>query len=351
MTQIKYTGGAIVGFFRATLPFATLKVSSESLDLNVSILGNYSFARGDIVSIVKNKGFHMGVRINHNVPQYPKRIIFQSFNSSHAIINSIKSTGFFDNQAPSSQNNADEQKNDTIESIKEKQKSGSFPLRQGFGFFVAFIWILLFLLDWNFNSNFPGQIMALMFVLFVSFLVFISKDFRKIALKEGKELKDISLFLGFLMFVCGAILIGTLKFNSLQKNSKTELEERPSPEYLDETFREADNNESVFPSESIDNKQEVRKEESYKQEPVNDENCPVIYSVQILASAKAIPLDSPKFKNIGYKVEQRYDSNHPKYKYKYLIGNECSLQKANKLKGQLRRKGFPGAFLVKKYNN
>jgi len=49
--EIKKTGGARVGMFNATWPFATLKVNSSKLELSTGFMGKFVFRSEDISSI------------------------------------------------------------------------------------------------------------------------------------------------------------------------------------------------------------------------------------------------------------------------------------------------------------
>ena len=51
MNELKLTGGLRIGMTTITWPFATLIVTNERLDLNASVIGNYSYTAGQIVSI------------------------------------------------------------------------------------------------------------------------------------------------------------------------------------------------------------------------------------------------------------------------------------------------------------
>ena len=89
---------------------------------------------------------------------------------------------------------------------------------------------------------------------------------------------------------------------------------------------------------------ETEKKEEY---PVfYDDDCPVNYAVQVLASKKKVPLDNKRFNSIRNEV---YEIIKPQevYKYKYCVGKECSKQKAQLIKKKLLTKGFSGVFIVK----
>ena len=72
----------------------------------------------------------------------------------------------------------------------------------------------------------------------------------------------------------------------------------------------------------------------------------LIFKTQILASKKKLAVTDPIFK--GLKGVKEY--LHKKW-YKYTIGINKSLAKANKIKNKLRSQGFYGTFVVPFYNN
>ena len=213
MKEINFTGGARIGMANATWPFASLKVSKDRLDLNTGIVGNLTFKPNDIISIEPYSGFlSSGLKINHKVSKYKGKVIFWTFKNPNEIIRQIQQTGFLDNIS-----NID---NETDSIITERQKQGGFPLKLPFAIAVIVIWNLLFLIDFlGFtNSNSEGMPlgngikMALGFVFAISILTLISNGFRKIVLKEGRELKDISRFLYFIIFITGFMLLNLVVF-------------------------------------------------------------------------------------------------------------------------------------------
>jgi len=70
------TGGARLGFFNATYPFAILSADTEGLRL--SCLGrNYAFSKNKIQSLSRHRGiFSVGLRIEHSEPSYPQFVVF-----------------------------------------------------------------------------------------------------------------------------------------------------------------------------------------------------------------------------------------------------------------------------------
>lgn len=216
MIQFNLTGGARIEMANATWPFASLKVNKERLDLNATIVGNLIFRPEDIISI---EPYYMipiigqGIKINHRIPKYKEKVIFWTFKNPNEVIRQIKQTGFFDN-LPTSDTQID------ADIIAERQKQGGFPIKIPFAIAVIVIWNALCLYDFlgfsNVNSErMPfgnGVKMALGFVLIISILTLVSSGFRKIVLKEGRELNDISRFLYFIIIITGFMLLNLTVF-------------------------------------------------------------------------------------------------------------------------------------------
>lgn len=218
MKNKKYTGGARIGNSNATWPFATLTVSKDRLDLNATILGNYSFTRDDIISLEPHSGILSdGVRIIHKVPNYKEKVIFWTLGSAKTIINEIKNIGFLDYYSSTVDSDI---KNQVI----SKQKQGGFPIKKPFAIGVIVLWNILFLFDFIkfFNEETEGiplgngAILALSSVLIISLLILLSKNFRSMVLVEGRELKDISKFLFFIIFIAGFMLVNLYFFGKMQ---------------------------------------------------------------------------------------------------------------------------------------
>src|SRR3954463_6143974 len=102
MNELKVIGGAHIGKLRATWPFVSLTVDSHKLQLNASIIGNFVFAPGDIISIGPDSSglsIGKGIRIYHRVEKYNQKIVFTSFENPMALINRIEQTGFLNNRS------------------------------------------------------------------------------------------------------------------------------------------------------------------------------------------------------------------------------------------------------------
>ncbi len=210
MKELQFTGGARIGGANATFPFATLKVNKDRLELNASILGNLVFQPKDIVSIetyIMIPILGQGIKINHNVSTYKERVIFWTFKDPNEVIKQIQETGFLSNQ------NASVQQMDRA--IAEKQVKGGFPLKKGFAIGAIVVWNLLFLSDFvpfflqkTDGTPIGNGVLAAVGLLFLSALFsLISGDFRRLILKEGRELDDIKKFAIFTMIISGLMLL------------------------------------------------------------------------------------------------------------------------------------------------
>jgi hypothetical protein len=215
MTELNITGGARVGMANATWPLASMNVTKDRLTLNAGFVGNLVFRTEDIISL---KPYYIipllgqGIKINHSIPQYKEKVIFWTFKNPNRIIEQIKQTGFLDYTST-------EQHNDKGIIVQRQQQRG-FPVKTPFTIGVIVLWNILFLLDFlSITSSDSagvhlgiGAASALGIVLLSCILILVSKDFRKIVLKEGRELKDVNKILYFLIFICSLLFLSVLAF-------------------------------------------------------------------------------------------------------------------------------------------
>ena len=100
MREFKKTGGAKIGIFKSTRPFATLTVTPAKMELSVTVIGKFVFLPEDVKSITFHPGgykMNPGIQIHHNVPHYKDKVIFWSGTGPQELMNQIKATGFLDN--------------------------------------------------------------------------------------------------------------------------------------------------------------------------------------------------------------------------------------------------------------
>jgi hypothetical protein len=185
INELNVTGGARIGFARASWPFATLKVRSNQLELNAFIIGNLVFSPADVISIEINSSmalFGNAIKINHRVKDYNSQVIFLTFENPATLISQIKATGFLDASNQSALDKSTE--------ISARQQSGGFPIKIPVAIGIVVIWNLLFLSDFVLNqtasSPYPfgfGVIIALASVCLTSILTLFSKRFARLILK------------------------------------------------------------------------------------------------------------------------------------------------------------------------
>lgn len=210
MNELQLTGGARIGMANATFPFATLKVNKDRLELNASLVGNLTFQPTDIISIEPYTMIPIlgqGIKINHKVSNYKERVIFWTFKDPNSVVRQIEETGFLSKQ------NLTEQKIDR--KIIEQQAKGGFPIKKGFAIGAIIVWNLLFLTDivpffLRKREGFPignGVSIAIGLFFLTALLSLISSDFRRLILKEGRELNDIKKFAIFAMIISGFMLL------------------------------------------------------------------------------------------------------------------------------------------------
>jgi len=218
MNELQITGGARIGRANATFPFATLKVNKDRLDLNASILGNLTFQSSDIISIEPYTMIPIlgqGVKINHNVPTYKDRVIFWTFKDPVSVVRQIQGTGFLNKESVSNQN--------IDRTIIKKQSKGGFPIKKSFAIGAIVVWNLLFLSDIiPFMMGKAGDspvgkgVFAAISLLFLSALLsLISAGFRRLILKDGRELSDIKRLAFLLLIISGFMLFQFVVFTRL----------------------------------------------------------------------------------------------------------------------------------------
>jgi hypothetical protein len=91
------TGGARIGWFNATWPFAKLKDDSDSITLKVTFSGTYHFPASAVIAI--SKFVHIpfigwGIRIEHTISEYPSHIVFWFLGYPSTVLAFIQEQGF-----------------------------------------------------------------------------------------------------------------------------------------------------------------------------------------------------------------------------------------------------------------
>lgn len=200
----------------ATWPFAKLSVSPGKLELNASVIGNLVFRPKDIISLEPYYSMSQGIRIRHRVANYKTEVIFWSGNAVE-FIKQIHAMGFFD----AAHTGSPEQEQE----IMERQRSGGAPFKKAFVIGFGVVWNLLFLADiipfiLAEHKVFPlryGAFTAIASSLILAILLFISDPVRKLILKKGRTVRDVSRFLVLIIIICVFMLSIMSLFLSIGK--------------------------------------------------------------------------------------------------------------------------------------
>lgn len=108
---VTFIGGARVGLWNVTWPFARLRVSAEELELWVLGPGSLRFPRAAVVSVSEHVSLPFigrGVRIEPKLSAYPETLFFWSFRKPASILRAMEKTGFLTRVRASHVQNAEE---------------------------------------------------------------------------------------------------------------------------------------------------------------------------------------------------------------------------------------------------
>jgi len=212
MNAVKETGGAIIGSTNATWPLASLKVDKERLEINAAF-SKVIFKPTDVISIQPYSNFtSKGIKIIHSVSTYNEKVMFWNSKGYQGLINKINSTGFLDNTDSESVN--------LNSKIKSLQSQGGFPLKNSVAIIYFVLWNGLVGMDFYkfMYSEMEGNpwgwgVKTALGILFATcLLVIVSRSFRKVILKEGRELDDIKTIALFMGLISGMMLIMGILF-------------------------------------------------------------------------------------------------------------------------------------------
>jgi hypothetical protein len=197
MVEIKFTGGARIGWVNASWPFAKLIASATSLRLS-SLGGTYNFLPSDVVALERYgiiPIFSSGIRIAHARSDYPCKIIFWYLGNPETLIGEIRETGFLPTAPTSSET-----------------KWRGIPVRWGAILVAVLVWNGLFFLDGVFSRGIakrPGffALVPLLMAFLVCWGIKRSPRFQEVILKEGRSINEIKAHLSLVQTVSGILLI------------------------------------------------------------------------------------------------------------------------------------------------
>lgn len=187
------TGGVRLGWMNASSPLAKLTVDATKIEIKVRILGTYTFAPEDVVSIERYSILPViasGIRIEHANLKYPRRVIFWSLKSPDFVTDGIASTGFKPKASPNA-----------VERIRNRR-----------GFAIRWQALVAIFLLWNIPMALMifWPMMALFaFALFFagSLAVLTSPSLQRLLLNEGRHFEEIQSYVRLLPVILGFMLI------------------------------------------------------------------------------------------------------------------------------------------------
>lgn len=200
-TPYTVTGGARIGLVNYTWPFAKLEASAERLTVSATLfgMGKYSFSRDEVISIERYGWIPVigeGIRINHDVADYPEKIIFWCQPAS--VLAGISGVGFSSTYASSGK--------------PAKLAPRGFPLRWTALILLAITWNLLItyeVLGKEPNVPFPGPLwLAALWIVFeISFAALFLPRVQSILLKPGRRFGEVKPMFLIIATVTGIMAI------------------------------------------------------------------------------------------------------------------------------------------------
>jgi len=94
---VTFIGGARVGFWNVTWPFARLRVSKDELEIWILGQGTLRFRQEAVVRVTKYVSLPFvgwGVKIEPKLSAYPEDVIFWYFGRPETLMKAIEETGF-----------------------------------------------------------------------------------------------------------------------------------------------------------------------------------------------------------------------------------------------------------------
>ena len=210
MNEFKNTGGAKIGALKSSWPFATLNVTRNKLELNVSMIGKLVFLPGDITALTPHPGGYKmgaGIKIHHKVPQYKDEVVFWSSKSPAELLRQIEATGFMVN--------TDTLPHSTQTQVRELQNQGGFAMKTKPIVMLVTLWVAIVAYG-AINMSLTGSLVAFLSAIQVAFVIIIlfavvtlaSPYFASGVLKPGYTIADVKKFLIFLIIIAVFMVVG-----------------------------------------------------------------------------------------------------------------------------------------------
>jgi hypothetical protein len=195
MTTSKQRGGTQIGWVNTSWPLASIEVKPNLICLND--MGKYIFSPENVTTIEKVGSipfFFQGLRIHHQKPEYPEKIVFLTPYGRQSLIDTIRNAGF------------------QIGEPRSVMRRG-FPFRIPGAIAVVAIWNLAFFLDTkSFKSPKqivgPSILVALIMVFLLATLLPKSIWLQRVFLKKDRNVGEVSNLLKLLQLITGIMTLG-----------------------------------------------------------------------------------------------------------------------------------------------
>jgi hypothetical protein len=194
--NITSVGGARIGLVNATFPFAHLTVTPKKLTLKVTFIGKYDFTPKKVTSIERYgiiPFLGWGIRIHHNVLEYPEKIVYWCFGNPDNLIDKIKGIGFL-----------------PVASTSQTVQHNGFAFRWSAIITIIAIWNGLFVLDGWPRPKIPGyfSFLAILLLYLLSMTIDKVEVVKKFFLKPDRDIEEIKPIINLIRLVSGLMVLG-----------------------------------------------------------------------------------------------------------------------------------------------
>jgi len=194
----KVTGGARVGWTGTSWPLARLSATPEQLTISIRLLGTYSFAPDQVLSVeryVMIPFLGWGIRIHHCNADCPQRVIFWCLGNPDTVLAGIRDAGFL----PAASNSSSPERH-------------GLAMRWSAIIIPVVVWNVLFRLGigpTNGVPPHPGLFMLapLLFMFALSVGTLKSPILQRLILKPGRSVGEIRPLLRLLAFISAFMLV------------------------------------------------------------------------------------------------------------------------------------------------
>lgn len=206
--EIRMTGGARVGCFNTTIPFASLTITADTITLETAFLGKFTFHPQDVVALETHWGlFSRGLRIRHRNPDYNKKVVFWTFSNIKDLIQDIRALGFTEGAKETIPHTVIErQRTGLLEKLPTKPKV-SLSLFLGWNI-IGLTGFVLSFLQGTLKPLFLAAAIDAGMVAIICGLLLLSRNVRRLLFKNENMGSPLKKWTYFTLFITFWIFIG-----------------------------------------------------------------------------------------------------------------------------------------------